>query len=167
VIASTSRITDLREELQRAHRHAREREQYRRKRTRPGDQRKRQREDRDVGAMVRLCVLTGRDRSHARGAREHHFDREQEEQDAAAHLESVDADTEDAQQRRAGGGEHQAHGRRQPDRLDRHPAAPGCVGAFRETCQHGQHRQRLDDHQQHNEEFDQFVEHLRFADSAT
>ena len=46
-------------------------------------------------------------------------------------------------------------------------AAVGVVRAFGEPREHGQQRQRLDDHQQDNEEFDQFVEHWQFADSAT
>ncbi len=45
--------------------------------------------------------------------------------------------------------------------------AVGVVGAVRQAGENREQRQRLDDHQQHDEEFDQFVEHRAFRDSAT
>ena len=68
---------------------------------------------------------------------------------------------------RAADGEHQADRGGEADGLERHPAAVGVVGAFGEAREHRQQRQRLDDHQQDHEEFDQFVEHWQCGDSET
>jgi len=113
--------------------------------------------------MVRLGVLPGGHRAHSRWTREHHLDREQEKKYAAAHLEGIHADPEQRQQGRSAHRETDAHDRGDADGLERHASPPGCARAFAEARQHRRERERLDDDEQHDEEFDQFVEHCRVS----
>ena len=65
----------------------------------PGNERKRQRKHRDVLALQGFLVL-GRGRSSARGAREHHVERNQEEQRAAGDPKRVQGNPHDVQKLR-------------------------------------------------------------------
>ncbi len=116
----------------------------------PGDERKCQRKHRDVRA--RLALLDFRIGTARAGfAREHHLQRDQQQQQATEDAEGIEADAEHAQEQAAAKGEQQEDAAGDHHALARH-AAPLVL---RDTFCHGNEDRDDADGLDHHEEGDE------------
>jgi hypothetical protein len=86
---------------------------------------------------MRLRLFARRRCTHTRWPGEDHLDREQEQQDAAADLEGLDADAQQLDQLRSRGGKNETHDRSDCDRLGRHASSVRIARALRQAREHG------------------------------
>jgi hypothetical protein len=128
-----------------------EEQQQRGECARARDQRKGEREDRDVLAIASLVLLADRRRAQARLAREHHVDREEEHEHSATYLEGIEAHAQSVEQPVADGEETVRDDDGDDDSLHCHALTEARIGAARERAEHRDERDGLDDNEEDDE----------------
>ena len=139
---------------------ARHQQHHRGDRTRPGEQRDRQREHRDVVRVADRLELVGRARAPLGAPLEHHLERDQQQHHAARGAERRQADAEHAEQRLADEREAEQDQAREQRALERHPAPHRRRHAGRQRQQHRHQAERIDHHEQRGEGVQGDVEHV-------